>query len=310
MRTGRMTGEVYPRVCGGTQSSGSPSVNRKGLSPRVRGNPPTTGPRQHSSGSIPACAGEPCSRSRISWLSGVYPRVCGGTPDTTDCKRSMMGLSPRVRGNRAGPAGGSQYLRSIPACAGEPRALRAAVAAAQVYPRVCGGTIPPRLHARRPQGLSPRVRGNPTSAACSPSRFGSIPACAGEPRACRPRPSPTGVYPRVCGGTRASRLVTASTSGLSPRVRGNHSGAFKGILRRGSIPACAGEPSRQIATPARARVYPRVCGGTLTAGDWGLGLAGLSPRVRGNRAPVYAMPALEGSIPACAGEPLAAGAAP
>ena len=31
-------------------------------------------------------------------------------------------------------------LRSIPACAGEPRAAGSANAAQRVYPRVCGGT--------------------------------------------------------------------------------------------------------------------------------------------------------------------------
>ena len=32
--------KVYPRVCGGTQASLLRGYNRKGLSPRVRGNPP------------------------------------------------------------------------------------------------------------------------------------------------------------------------------------------------------------------------------------------------------------------------------
>ena len=72
-------------------------------------------------------------------------------------------------------------------------------------------------------------------------------------------------------------------AGLSPRVRGNHNGG--GGLRAGigSIPACAGEPTRVRPLSGRAKVYPRVCGGTassLTACPmpWGL-----SPRVRGNR---------------------------
>ena len=51
--------KVYPRVCGGTPEGLRDEDWRKGLSPRVRGNPcrgQRGGPR---SGSIPACAGEP-----------------------------------------------------------------------------------------------------------------------------------------------------------------------------------------------------------------------------------------------------------
>ena len=51
-------------------------------------------------------------------------------------------------------------------------------------------------------------------------------------------------------------------------------------------------------------VYPRVCGGTFCS-DWGEVLAyGLSPRVRGNLYQYCSIDVMEGSIPACAGEPL------
>ena len=50
-------------------------------------------------------------------------------------------------------------------------------------------------------------------------------------------------------------------SGLSPRVRGNRLEGLKRMLKRRSIPACAGEPE-QI--------------------DQGVDYLGLSPRVRGN----------------------------
>ena len=51
----------------------------------------------------------------------------------------------------------------------------------------------------------------------------------------------------------------------------------------GSIPACAGEPFSPYQQPYGNRVYPRVCGGTLTYDGTKLILRGLSPRVRGNR---------------------------
>ena len=97
----------------------------------------------------------------------VYPRVCGGTD--------------------VGPARPSSrhYLRSIPACAGEPRSIkRAEDRVRSVYPRVCGGTASTCAY-----GLS-----------------------ISEP-----------VYPRVCGGTLRTSLTRfeLNQTGLSPRVRGN-----------------------------------------------------------------------------------------
>ena len=50
-------------------------------------------------GSIPACAGEPDIVRHSSLPSPVYPRVCGGTGNTTATGETTAGLSPRVRGN-------------------------------------------------------------------------------------------------------------------------------------------------------------------------------------------------------------------
>ena len=59
----------------------------------------------------------------------------------------------------------------------------------------------------------------------------------------------------------------------------------------------------RLNTQAAATVYPRVCGGTYGV-QAAVSIAhGLSPRVRGNRPPRTSLPAGEGSIPACAGEP-------
>ena len=71
----------------------------------------------------------------------------------------------------------------------------------------------------------------------------------------------------------------------------------------GSIPACAGEPRDDPGTVPYIRVYPRVCGGTFTIPIVQVSVDGLSPRVRGNRAPRDGDSGAGGSIPACAGEP-------
>ena len=92
--------------------------------------------------------------------------------------------------------------------------------------------------------------------------------------------------------------------GLSPRVRGNRKQCAAAGSRERSIPACAGEPLASMLVKYSKRVYPRVCGGTdITTRPAGL-LLGLSPRVRGNRVKIALLFAIQGSIPACAGEPL------
>ena len=254
---------VYPRVCGGTWPARFCSAMPKGLSPRVRGNPGIGGEFPGISGSIPACAGEPVKEANAMNMSGVYPRVCGGTGSRPKRCCAPAGLSPRVRGNRAGTGWAG----------------------------------------RRVDGLSPRVRGNPAAAGDSISSAGSIPACAGEPCTSLPSMSVWPVYPRVCGGTQASQIGTGSSAGLSPRVRGNPTDANPYIRLRGSIPACAGEPAATGQTYSGGRVYPRVCGGTANCFGGISRQSGLSPRVRGNLGEATAITADGGSIPACAGEP-------
>ena len=107
----------------------------------------------------------------------------------------------------------------------------------------------------------------------------------------------------MCGGTNDPVTDTDKVRGLSPRVRGNRKESLSLSLSDGSIPACAGEPLYRQFPRRRRWVYPRVCGGTLvsrlkSAGPWGL-----SPRVRGNPAASTNRSSIEGSIPACAGEP-------
>ena len=133
--------QVYPRVCGGTLDAGVVKQQGVGLSPRVRGNPLRLNLNLAAVGSIPACAGEPHPPSPRRGSPPVYPRVCGGTPP--------LGHYPAPR--------------------------------RKVYPRVCGGTRRSVLDDRQREGLSPRVRGNPSASAYPTGRRRSIPACAGEP---------------------------------------------------------------------------------------------------------------------------------
>ena len=233
----------------------------------------------------------------------VYPRVCGGTNGIAIMVGPRGGLSPRVRGNHWVLSDNHSGYGSIPACAGEPPTPGPAPAASRVYPRVCGGTTMPGRTVCALPGLSPRVRGNPPHRRRRQRRRRSIPACAGEPGLGMHRAICREVYPRVCGGTQDAVQDAASYEGLSPRVRGNLLLAQNRRLKLRSIPACAGEPPWTLPLTRRTKVYPRVCGGTVTGLVNGTEYEGLSPRVRGNRNLFNDLPGRGRSIPACAGEP-------
>ena len=256
------TSRVYPRVCGGTGLHVRLLNPDKGLSPRVRGNHRSCQAASQSVRSIPACAGEPPCAGASPARVEVYPRVCGGTFQSKKNKSLLPGLSPRVRGNRRQPAKIVRCKRSIPACAGEPRHESGRLHPSKVYPRVCGGTNPSRFDLDAGFGLSPRVRGNLRRVGRAGDKTGSIPACAGEPSYANLIGAEYAVYPRVCGGTAMALLILLGSSGLSPRVRGNHGMPRERGLERRSIPACAGEPILLNAKKSVSRVYPRVCGGT------------------------------------------------
>ena len=131
---------VYPRVYGGTRPRVGPEPPAMGLSPRVRGNHSSFESVRIVMGSIPACTGEPKYASYITSLSGVYPRVYGGTYGDLLGQDSPEGLSPRVRGNLLLILFFHLLLRSIPACTGEPTSDYWPIFTSEVYPRVYGGT--------------------------------------------------------------------------------------------------------------------------------------------------------------------------
>ena len=172
-----------------------------------------------------------------------------------------------------------------------------------VYPRVCGGTFRRTGLRLRTGGLSPRVRGNLISMVVRSWLNRSIPACAGEPADGQHHGGPVEVYPRVCGGTPRQSYALHIPAGLSPRVRGNLDRRNRCTIRYGSIPACAGEPYRNLAFGVLKPVYPRVCGGTYPIYPAASTMNGLSPRVRGNPSRTAGGSKTGRSIPACAGEP-------
>ena len=239
----RAASPVYPRACGGTRAGTMRFPVRRGLSPRVRGNPQWQPPARPARRSIPARAGEPSGRWKTGFQPTVYPRACGGTVMVLLQAGLLFGLSPRVRGNPAHRPDTERPRRSIPARAGEPMTGVWPAWTTWVYPRACGGTGGQAHVVSEAEGLSPRVRGNPFRASVLATIDRSIPARAGEPNCSGSNPGNHRVYPRACGGTTCADTSAASVWGLSPRVRGNHLRRHLRRQRLGSIPARAGEPS-------------------------------------------------------------------
>ena len=193
--------------------------------------------------------------------------------------------------------------RSIPARAGEPLAHSKPGWSMGVYPRACGGTRVIDVVPLPAQGLSPRVRGNPTVLGGAVVQQRSIPARAGEPVESDRVHRRSQVYPRACGGTHGVAVPRPQSSGLSPRVRGNPPTLLRKRILTRSIPARAGEPVAAASHFRSCRVYPRACGGTRRLKNPMSYPPGLSPRVRGNPGGGRPPEDRGGSIPARAGEP-------
>ena len=188
-------------MCGGTYTRRGSRRQLFGLSPRVRGNLSGGGAAPAGGGTIPACAGEPCTAT--AWqreFRGLSPRV-RGNQYTAGPLAAVAGLSPRVRGNPARRRPATRVSGTIPACAGEPIHRRAAgrrsgtipacagepgsripkAGVARDYPRVCGGTTAPPPGAPPAAGLSPRVRGEPVRVCPSAVRSGEPTSESGDP---------------------------------------------------------------------------------------------------------------------------------
>ena len=144
--------------------------------------------------------------ARSNLVSWVYPRVCGETHRRTFLLAwlSHGEVYPRVCGETVHHLSVKPIVtdstRSIPACAGKPRAesriettqisvyprvcgetgASCAILKAPVYPRVCGET-PSRPREWKSTRVYPRVCGETMVVSESPPLDGSIPACAGKP---------------------------------------------------------------------------------------------------------------------------------
>ena len=150
-------------------------------------------------------------------------------------------------------------------------------------------------------GSSPRVRGTRLQDCRGKRREGIIPACAGNTNA-----APRGVvrardHPRVCGEHSISAVRRRLSGGSSPRVRGTQDVDDGVVVRRGIIPACAGNTRGRSPRRRSCRDHPRVCGEHPAVILFNRRGQGSSPRVRGTPLDCGAGRRERGIIPACAG---------
>ncbi len=113
----------------------------------------------------------------------------------------------------------------------------------RVYPRVYGATDEESVVTYRRVGLSPCVRGYPSSIGSKLPGQGSIPVCTGLPVDAARVASANRVYPRVYGATSLQSDEQYLRRGLSPCVRGYRHHLLVAIRSEGSIPVCTGLPT-------------------------------------------------------------------
>ena len=191
-------------------------------------------------GIIPAYAGN--TESWCMWFrpAGDHPRVCGEHGTKCWKPRTPPGSSPRMRGTRE--SGMADYIaeRIIPAYAGNTWWRTACPCCIWDHPRVCGEHTCSALAVPVARGSSPRMRGTPSGTAAVLNLEWIIPAYAGNTCPAIRKHSPTRDHPRVCGEHALSTVLSTSSAGSSPRMRGTPTCADYEIPWRGIIPAYAG----------------------------------------------------------------------
>ena len=88
----------HPRVCGEHSAPQKSHTCKKGSSPRMRGTLPPRHCRVHSSGIIPAYAGNTLGNSMPETAPRDHPRVCGEHAAASGIDALGSGSSPRMRG--------------------------------------------------------------------------------------------------------------------------------------------------------------------------------------------------------------------
>ena len=169
----------HPRVCGEHQRDQLLLREKPGSSPRMRGTLIRDRSRNHSTGIIPAYAGNTDRRTRNCRIRWDHPRVCGEHSGCSISRLYARGSSPRMRGTHAHLLAQKTGKGIIPAYAGNTRSTEAGACPWWDHPRVCGEHRLAESIASGLEGSSPRMRGTRTPRETRYRAVGIIPAYAG-----------------------------------------------------------------------------------------------------------------------------------
>ena len=291
----------HPRACGEHERELAVVRFDAGSSPRMRGTPNLWKTSAGTSGIIPAHAGN--TSTAASWISWTWdhPRACGEhLYSSTDVLRKS-GSSPRMRGTLRLLERCLVDRGIIPAHAGNTPRRSHVAETCWDHPRACGEHFMIGIALAVVRGSSPRMRGTPIPHFPAADVVGIIPAHAGNTHGCTRQAHPARDHPRACGEHVGNVPLPRQQRGSSPRMRGTHWILQCCRMKRGIIPAHAGNTVCDRFCNDSSRDHPRACGehkATTKAAAFG---SGSSPRMRGT--PTLECSCLNGTgiIPAHAG---------
>ena len=198
--------------------------------------------------------------------------VATGRPD---------GSSPHVRGTPLSRFDLSQFLRFIPAYAGNAGPVTVLAWPPTVHPRMRGerGSFP--LMSISACGSSPHARGTRVHMRdiLGDNRF--IPACAGNAKKDLLGMPILSVHPRMRGERGVPLARIRSRNGSSPHARGTRQRLGVSVQKSRFIPACAGNASTSGLRALQRPVHPRMRGERPTKTRYAMGIDGSSPHARG-----------------------------
>ena len=296
---------IIPAQAGNTGDTAARSVSpRSGSSPRRRGTPTRTGCSTDICRIIPAQAGNTPPPDRSSTPRPDHPRAGGEHRYGVPRHAAAVGSSPRRRGTQPITCAVSEFLRIIPAQAGNTTQYGTLGGGNQDHPRAGGEHEVTLTQQEIKAGSSPRRRGTRRSAMRSRWRRRIIPAQAGN-TAWRPRPRPPRAdHPRAGGEHASNSRIGSLKNGSSPRRRGTLGRVGQQKSNRRIIPAQAGNTCRRWCIAVSRSDHTRAGGEhpncSLRSGT----AAGSSPRRRGTPCPEKRHPDPNRIIPAQAGNTL------
>ena len=112
-------GADHPRACGANCSDRWPPYVKNGSSPRMRGKRFVDTGHYDTFRIIPAHAGQTSAASPAAMSTPDHPRACGANIISAAFYFAYFGSSPRMRGKHGGQTVTVEYMRIIPAHAGQ-----------------------------------------------------------------------------------------------------------------------------------------------------------------------------------------------